>query len=33
VVAGILSAEPGRAREAMAEHLDGTAALLRGFLG
>jgi len=33
VVAGILAGQPGRAREAMEEHLDGTAALLRGFLG
>jgi GntR family transcriptional repressor for pyruvate dehydrogenase complex len=33
VVAGILAGEPARARQAMEEHLDGTAALLRGFLG
>jgi DNA-binding FadR family transcriptional regulator len=33
VVAGILAGQAGRAREAMEEHLDGTAALLRGFLG
>jgi DNA-binding FadR family transcriptional regulator len=33
IVAGILAGERDRAREAMEEHLDGTAALLRGFLG
>jgi DNA-binding FadR family transcriptional regulator len=33
IVAGILAGEPGRARQAMEEHVDGTAALLRGFLG
>lgn len=33
IVGAILAAEPARARAAMEEHLDGTAALLRGFLG
>jgi DNA-binding FadR family transcriptional regulator len=33
VVAAILAGEPVRARRAMAEHIEGTAALLRGFLG
>src|SRR5439155_3724913 len=32
VVDRILSGDPPGARQAMAEHLDGTAALLRGFL-
>ena len=32
IVARILSGKPTAARTAMAEHLDGTAALLRGFL-
>jgi DNA-binding FadR family transcriptional regulator len=32
IVAAILAGEPDRARRAVAEHLDGTAALLRGFL-
>jgi DNA-binding FadR family transcriptional regulator len=32
VVAAILGGDPQSARRAMAEHLDGTAALLRGFL-
>jgi DNA-binding FadR family transcriptional regulator len=32
IVAAILAGEPERARRAVAEHLDGTAALLRGFL-
>ncbi len=33
VVAAILAGEPARARAAMEEHIEGTAALLRGFLG
>ncbi|NIZ93326.1 FadR/GntR family transcriptional regulator [Kineococcus rubinsiae] len=33
VVAAVLAGDPGRARTAMHEHLDATAALLRGFLG
>nr|WP_189055671.1 GntR family transcriptional regulator [Longimycelium tulufanense] len=33
VVAAILAGNPSAAREAMAEHLAGTASLLRGFLG
>jgi len=33
IVVAILAGEPGRARQAMEEHVDGTAALLRGFLG
>jgi DNA-binding GntR family transcriptional regulator len=32
IVTAILAGQPERARRAMAEHLDGTAALLRGFL-
>jgi DNA-binding FadR family transcriptional regulator len=32
IVAAILAGDPERARRAVAEHLDGTAALLRGFL-
>ncbi len=32
IIAAILAGEPERARAAMEEHLDGTAALLRGFL-
>ena len=32
IVAAILAGDPERARTAVAEHLDGTAALLRGFL-
>jgi DNA-binding FadR family transcriptional regulator len=32
IVSAILAGEPDRARHAVAEHLDGTAALLRGFL-
>jgi DNA-binding FadR family transcriptional regulator len=32
IVASILGGDPESARQAMAEHLDGTAALLRGFL-
>lgn len=32
IVTSILGGDPESAREAMAEHLDGTAALLRGFL-
>ncbi len=32
VVAAIVAGDPGRARSAMAAHLEGTAALLRGFL-
>ncbi|MBB5804217.1 DNA-binding FadR family transcriptional regulator [Saccharothrix ecbatanensis] len=32
IVAGIVAGEPEAARRAMAEHLDGTALLLRGFL-
>ncbi|SDM55150.1 DNA-binding transcriptional regulator, FadR family [Lentzea albidocapillata subsp. violacea] len=32
VIASILDGDPGAARQAMAEHLDGTASLLRGFL-
>jgi DNA-binding FadR family transcriptional regulator len=32
IVEAILAGEPERARRAVAEHLDGTAALLRGFL-
>ena len=33
VVAAVLAGDPARARQAMEEHVDGTAALLRGFLG
>jgi DNA-binding FadR family transcriptional regulator len=33
IVRAILSGDPDRARRAMAEHVAGTAALLRGFLG
>jgi DNA-binding GntR family transcriptional regulator len=33
IVTAVLAGEPARARRAMEEHLDGTAALLRGFLG
>ncbi|MEO3754613.1 FCD domain-containing protein [Streptomyces sp. B6B3] len=33
LVAAVLAGEPERARVAMREHCDGTAALLRGFLG
>jgi DNA-binding FadR family transcriptional regulator len=33
IVAAVLADRPERARTAMAEHLDGSAALLRGFLG
>jgi DNA-binding FadR family transcriptional regulator len=33
IVAAVLAGDPDRARAAMAEHLDGTAALLRAFLG
>jgi DNA-binding FadR family transcriptional regulator len=32
IVAAILDGDPAAARQAMAEHLDGTASLLRGFL-
>jgi DNA-binding GntR family transcriptional regulator len=32
IVDAILAGDPGRARKAVAEHLDGTAALLRAFL-
>jgi DNA-binding GntR family transcriptional regulator len=32
IVDSILSGDAGRARRAVAEHLEGTAALLRGFL-
>jgi DNA-binding GntR family transcriptional regulator len=32
IVAAILSGDPDRARRAVAEHLEGTSALLRGFL-
>jgi DNA-binding GntR family transcriptional regulator len=32
IVAAVFSGDPAAARAAMAEHLDGTAALLRGFL-
>jgi DNA-binding FadR family transcriptional regulator len=32
IAEGILAGDPARARRAVAEHLDGTAALLRGFL-
>lgn len=32
IVDAILAGDPGAARQAMAEHLDGTSALLRGFL-
>jgi DNA-binding GntR family transcriptional regulator len=32
IVEGILAGDPRRAQRAVAEHLDGTAALLRGFL-
>jgi DNA-binding FadR family transcriptional regulator len=32
ITEAILAGEPARARRAVAEHLDGTAALLRGFL-
>ena len=33
IVRAILTGDPDRARQAMEEHVDGTAALLRGFLG
>jgi DNA-binding FadR family transcriptional regulator len=33
IVVAILAGDPARARRAMEEHIDGTAALLRGFLG
>ena len=33
IVTAILDGEPAAARSAMTEHVDGTAALLRGFLG
>ena len=33
IVAAILGGDPPAARQAMAEHLDGTSALLRAFLG
>jgi DNA-binding FadR family transcriptional regulator len=33
IVSAILAGDPGRARTATAEHLEGTASLLRGFLG
>ena len=33
IVAAVLAGQPARARGAMGEHVDGTAALLRGFLG
>ncbi|MGI9008329.1 MAG: FadR/GntR family transcriptional regulator [Streptosporangiaceae bacterium] len=33
IVGAILAGDPGRARTAVAEHLEGTASLLRGFLG
>jgi GntR family transcriptional repressor for pyruvate dehydrogenase complex len=33
IVQAILAGDPARARRAMEEHVDGTAALLRGFLG
>ena len=33
IVAAVLAGQPARARAAMGEHVDGTAALLRGFLG
>jgi DNA-binding FadR family transcriptional regulator len=32
IAEAILAGDPARARRAVAEHLDGTAALLRGFL-
>ena len=32
IAEAILAGDPGRARQAVAEHLEGTAALLRGFL-
>ena len=32
IVTSILAGDAGRARRAVAEHLEGTAALLRGFL-
>ena len=32
IVAAILAGDPDAARRAVAEHLEGTAALLRGFL-
>ena len=32
IVAAILAGDPAGARRAVAEHLDGTGALLRGFL-
>jgi DNA-binding GntR family transcriptional regulator len=32
IVAAVLDGDPEAARQAMAEHLDGTASLLRGFL-
>jgi DNA-binding GntR family transcriptional regulator len=33
IIGAILIGDENRAAEAMAEHLDGSAALLRGFLG
>ena len=33
VITAVLAGDPARARVAMADHLEGTAALLRGFLG
>jgi DNA-binding FadR family transcriptional regulator len=33
IVGAVLAGDPARARQAMEEHVDGTAALLRGFLG
>jgi DNA-binding GntR family transcriptional regulator len=33
IVRAILAGDPARARQAMTEHVEGTAALLRGFLG
>jgi DNA-binding FadR family transcriptional regulator len=33
IVAAILAGHPDQARQAMEEHVEGTAALLRGFLG
>jgi GntR family transcriptional repressor for pyruvate dehydrogenase complex len=33
IVDAVLAGDPDRARLAMEEHVDGTAALLRGFLG
>ena len=32
IITSILDGDPASARQAMAEHLDGTASLLRGFL-